>query len=167
MSLLERYPPQIVRLTPTREGHVTCPQCHTRQQTALEAFQAVSTALRVACACGALFLILLEPRTAYRQYTQLPGRYTHLATQLSGAILIVNLSVAGLGFVPTAPSPLVVGDQIELQLGLEPPPQPALCKQAVVKHMRGPVVGAAFRDLQAYAKEIMAYLRIPHVTLAG
>jgi hypothetical protein len=154
-------PPQKVRLTKTYEGVITCPQCQKRQKKALASFLGVATQLRVQCGCGARFRILLELRNYYRKRTQLTGTYIQLASQLSGQIMIVNLSFTGLSFTTTVPHPLQVGDLIELHFRLDDPQQSVLCKKAVVKHVHGTTVGAAFDQLNAYEKAIGFYLMEP------
>lgn len=154
-------PPQKVRLTKTYEGVIICPQCQKRQKKALASFLGVATQLRVQCGCGARFRILLELRAYYRKRTQLAGTYTKLASQFSGQIMIVNLSFTGLSFVTTMPPPLQVGDLIELHFRLDDPQQSVLCKRAVVKHVHGTTVGAAFDQLNAYEKAMGFYLMEP------
>jgi hypothetical protein len=113
-----------------------------------------------------VFPILLDVRGSYRKRTQLPGRYTKLATALSGAILIANLSFTGVGFVTKTPHPLLeVGDLIELRFRLDDPQASSLCKRAVVKHVHGRAIGAAFYHLNAYETELGFYLMTPTAEL--
>ena len=171
-------PPQKVRLTETREGVITCPQCHKRQKKAFASFRGLAPHLRVNCGCGARFRILLEMasgqhayqtvpicwqgaemRTYCRTRTQLPGTYTKLSTRLSGQIMVVNLSFSGIGFVATMPSSLRVGDLLELRFRLDNPQQSVLCKRAEVKHVYGRTIGAIFCHLNAYEKDLGLYLK--------
>jgi hypothetical protein len=108
-----------------------------------------------------VFPILLDLRAYYRKRTRLPGRYIKLASQLSGQIDIVNLSFTGIGFVTTMLHLLHVGDLVALQFRLDDPQQSVLCKHAVVKHVRGHTIGAAFCHLNAYETELGFYLMAP------
>ena len=154
-------PPQKVRLTPTYEGVLICPQCQKRQKKSLAAFLGVTTHLCVHCGCGARFRIQLERRTFYRKHTHLPGTYTKLATRLTGPLVIGNLSFSGLRFVTPTLSPLQVGDLLEIRFRLDDPQQSVLCKRVEVKHVRSKTVGAAFCHLNAYEKEMGFYLMDP------
>jgi hypothetical protein len=159
--------PQTVHLTPTADGVIICPQCQTRQTKALAAYQGITTCLRVKCRCGALFPILLDQRAYYREYVQLAGRYTQLATQHTGEIRIVNLSSGGVGFVTLTPSPLQVEDLIELLFCLDDPSQSVVYQRAVVKHVRDILVGAALCPLTREGQALARYLRAPDITLGG
>ena len=50
---------------------------------------------------------------------------------------------------------------IELRFRLDDPQESSLCKRAVVKHVHGRAIGAAFCHLNAYEKELGFYLMAP------
>jgi hypothetical protein len=100
-----------------------------------------------------VFPILLDLRAYYRKRARLPGRYTKLATALSGSVLMTNRSFTG------------VGDVIELRFCLDDPQESSLCKRAVVKHVRSRAIGATFCHLNAYEAALGLYLIHPAVAL--
>lgn len=171
-------PPQKVRLTETREGFITCPECHKRQKKSFASFLGLAPQLRVKCGCGARFRVLLEiasgqntrnqlpvfwkgaeMRTYYRKRTELPGTYTTLPPRFCGQIIVVNLSFSGISFVTTTLPPLRVGDLLELRFRLDNPQQSVLCKRAEVKYVHGKTIGAVFCHLNAYEKDMRFYLK--------
>jgi hypothetical protein len=140
------------------EGTVTCPHCDKSKRLNFAKQKPSHEPLKVKCACGNSFKIIIELRSYYRKRTRLHGHYATPDSNKSGSIIIEDLSFTGLGFRTRLPHSLQLGEVIALRFVLDNKAQSEVQKKAIVRRIQGYFIGAQFCDLQAFDKQLGYYL---------
>jgi hypothetical protein len=140
------------------EGTVTCPHCEKSKRLNFAKQKPSHEPLRVKCACGNSFKIIIELRAYYRKKTRLCGHYATSESGKSGSIIVEDLSFTGLGFRTRFPHTLRLGEVIDLRFVLDNKVQSEVQKKAIIRRIQGYFIGAQFCDLKAFDKELGYYL---------
>ena len=114
--------------------------------------------LNVGCRCGHQFPVVFDTRNFYRKELHLPGRYTKSDTDDLEMIIIEDLSFTGIRFKTRFSRDIQVDDVLRLDFVLDNSQGSRIVKTVRVKYVQGRVVGAEFRDRQAYSTELTYYL---------
>ena len=158
--MITKIIPQVQRvfIDKNNEGTVTCPECQKSKRANFAKYKHCSEVLKVKCACGCAFGLIIDQRKYYRKRTKFNGNYTIAGTNETGSMVVEDLSFTGVGFQTRQPHKLQVGDQIEIRFTLDNHLKTEMYKTAVVRRIRDKFVGAEFCDLKAYDKDLGFYL---------
>jgi hypothetical protein len=140
------------------EGTVTCPMCQKSKRAHFTTYKHAREVLKVKCACGCVFGLVIEQRKYYRKKTSLHGQYTVVGATETGSLVVEDLSLTGIGFQTRRAHHMQVGDRIAIRFTLDNPRKTEIYKTAVVRRMRDTFVGAEFCAGTAYDKELGFYL---------
>ena len=148
------------RVYPAEDGKavIICPHCEKHRSVNAEKYLAAHKPLKVQCGCGRIFTILFETRDFYRKETHLSGHYKKSDTDDPEIILIENLSFTGIRFKTRFSHDIQVDDVLKLDFILDNRQGSRIVKTVRVKSVQGRVIGAEFRDQQAYNTELTYYL---------
>jgi hypothetical protein len=137
---------------------VTCPECQKSKRANFAKYKHSSEVLKVKCACGCAFGLVIDQRKYYRKKTRFNGNYAIAGTQETSSIVVEDLSFTGIGFQTRQPHKMQVGDLIEIRFTLDNHLKTEMYKTAVVRRIRDKFVGAEFCERTAYDKELGFYL---------
>jgi hypothetical protein len=123
-----------------------CPECERSWTKNLSNFKNIDslTRLKCNCPCGNSFPVSLEKRRHYRKSTELGGAFIHDKKKIRGLITIKNISVSGIGFELTSDYHVHEGDRLELRFNINDEKSSFICKEAVIRKIKGNYVGAEF-----------------------
>ncbi len=139
----------------------TCPHCGKSKTVSVEKFKDQKGPLRVRCPCQETYSVTLEFRLQYRKPTELNGMYTVDGSAMQGGRMVVkNISMGGVGFIPKGRHRLNIGDKIEVKFTLDDGKNSVILKRAFVRVVEGDYIGCQF-DLQpgTYDAALGFYLR--------
>lgn len=145
---------------PREDGGVllTCPRCGIQESVSADQFEKLGNALSVTCPCQKNFSAVLEKRRAFRKAVRLPGHFalkgameprdaTH---NISGLMVVRDLSKAGLRFSTTKADLLHPGDQLMVRFHLDNSNQALIHKPARVIFVTDNEVGCRFVGDDSY-----------------
>ncbi|MDI6795876.1 MAG: PilZ domain-containing protein [Desulfatibacillaceae bacterium] len=140
---------------------LVCPHCGMSRSTNVEKYAENKDPLRVKCRCAVIYGVNLEFRRQYRKKTNLPGRYTIMGPpNRIGPMIVVNVSMGGIGFVTKGINPLKVGDKVEVDFKLDDVNQSQVKRNAVVRVVDESFVGVQFTGQSGvYDAALGFYLR--------
>ena len=150
--------PQRVHPAENGQAVIICPQCMKRFTIDASAYMFSRKSLNVGCRCGHQFPVVFDTRNFYRKELHLPGRYTKSDTDDLEMIIIEDLSFTGIRFKTRFSRDIQVDDVLRLDFALDNSQGSRIVKTVRVKYVQGRVVGAEFRDRQAYSTELTYYL---------
>lgn len=140
---------------------VRCPGCGRSQLFSLEQFKGVSSAIKVACSCKAVFHGSIDFRRNDRKELTLQGRYfvlPEIKEQGWGEIELKNLSMSGIGFVVHGDHRITKDDMLMVHFTLDDQPHSDIEKSVVVRNVRGNYLGCEFEPPAPNEKALGAYL---------
>ena len=148
------------RVYPNENGQavIICPQCMTHTPIDANPYMQRHKPLKVGCRCGHKFPVVFDTRNFYRKALRLPGQYTKLPTDDPEFITIEDLSYTGVKFRTRLSHKIEVDDALMLDFILDNKQRSRIVKTVRVMWVMGPVIGAEFRDRQAYSSELTYYL---------
>lgn len=160
---MERIP---IHVNERYEGTFVCPRCGTARRVNLQRHYPRLLAQRgekratSACRCGTLIAVTFDCRRHRRKAVRLQGTLhdRYLQTTLSD-VLIVSVSVDGVGFVLPPPLPLAVGGLYRVCFRLDDVPQTLIQEGLLIRRCDGQNIGADFypRDRYQYALDFYVY----------
>ena len=152
--------PALQRVYPAEDGKavIVCPHCKKHRSVNAEKYLNTHKSLKVQCGCGRIFAILFETREFYRKKMQLSGHYIKSPTDDPEMIIIEDLSFTGIRFKTRFSHNIEVDDVLRVDFVLDNPQGSRIVKTVRVKYVQGRVIGAEFRDRQAYNTELTSYL---------
>lgn len=148
-----------------------CPNCF--ETKTVSAIRLVTHLFNVRCKCNRVFTVQLEFRKKNRKKTSLSGYYRKRNHPAEWAEIhwesehvnvhkinckIVNVSSAGIGFVPFGSYDIRIGDFIAIRFVLDDSAQSVLIKRAVVRIVLESYVGCEFIEEDKNDKKIGFYL---------
>ncbi len=150
--------PQPVYPAADGQAGILCPHCLKR--TAIDARKYIDAhrPLKVQCGCGHTFSVLINTREFKRKEVHLTGCYTKSVTKGPEMIILKNISFSGLKFQTCLAHDIQVDDVLKVDFVLDNPQGSRVVKTVRVKYVQGQVIGAEFRDRQAYNTELTSYL---------
>ncbi len=148
------------RVYPAENGQavIICPQCMKHSTIDASAYMYSHKSLKVGCRCGHKFPVVFDTRKFYRKELHLPGQYTKSPSDDPELLTIEDLSYTGVKFRTSFSHKIQVDDVLIIDFILDNKQRSRLVKTIRVKHVQGQVIGAEFRDRQAYSTELTYYL---------
>ncbi len=145
---------------PAEDGNavIVCPHCKKHRSINAEKYLDTHKPLKVQCGCGCMFPVMFETREFYRKETHLSGYYTKSDTDDPEIILIEDLSFTGLKFTTRFSHDIEFDDVLKVVFVLDNRQASRIVKMVRVKYVHKRVIGAEFRDHQAYSAELTYYL---------
>lgn len=140
---------------------IVCPACSKPKNMSVGTFKKKCHFLKVKCPCGNIFRIHLEFRQHYRKEVNLSGSYICLkpAGLGAGSMTVKDLSEGGVGILILDHHDLQIGSVLDLRFNLDDRKNTPLRKKAIVRTIKGNVIGCQFTDKDLYEKEIGFYLK--------
>jgi predicted RNA-binding Zn-ribbon protein involved in translation (DUF1610 family) len=123
-----------------------CPKCGVSKTVDATKLKVASTRLKITCKCGETFRGEIEFRKYYRKSVKLFGKYLHLSSPKRGEMIVVDLSMTGLGFTSSSPHGLKAGDHLDVFFKLDNKLRSDIRLKVVVRNVRGLFVGAERTD---------------------
>jgi hypothetical protein len=148
------------RVYPNENGQavIVCPQCMGRFTINAGTFMQRHKPLKAGCRCGHKFPVVFDTRKFYRKALRLPGQYTKLPADAPELITVEDLSYTGVKFRTRLSHKIEVDDVLTLDFILDNKQRSRIVKTVRVMWVMGPLIGAEFRDRQAYSSELTYYL---------
>jgi hypothetical protein len=114
--------------------------------------------MKVSCKCGEMFRVEIEFRKYYRKSVKLPGKYIHLNSPKRGEMIVVDLSMIGLGFITESPHGFQVGDHLEVHFQLDNSHRSEIRLKVVVRTLKDLFVGVERTDTLLCIEDLGFYL---------
>ena len=140
------------------QATILCPKCGTSKTVDVTELKIISSRLNVTCECGETFRTEIEFRKHYRKSVKLPGKYIHLNSPKRGELIVVNLSMTGLGFISGSPHGLKVGDNLEVFFRLDNSQRSEIRLKVIVRSIKDLFVGVDRTDTLICIQELGFYL---------
>jgi hypothetical protein len=147
------------------KAKIVCPQCNKSRiidvSGEIDSYKAAR--LKHKCTCGYLHTVLLERRKRYRKKTNLPGILIYSISGEKAAtcsMIVKDISRAGIGFElkNNVKSDFNIGDKISVEFHLDDKPRSLIKKEAIIKHIHGPFIGAEFCFIDLYDRALGQYM---------
>ena len=141
---------------------IICPACNKAKTVQVASFRQKRHHIRVRCACGEIFTVLLDFRSHYRKSVNLSGTYEikHQREKAKGAIHITNISLSGIRFTVSGLNLLQPGYLVSLDFQLDDRKQSCIRRLAIVRSVHGNRVGCEFiREEGQQDRDLAFYLR--------
>lgn len=156
--MLTTLTPQRVYPDDNGQAVIVCPSCMKRRPIDARPHLDSHKALKVGCGCGHRFRIVFDTRNFYRKGLQLPGKYTKLPSDDLELLTVEDLSYTGVKFTTRFSHNIEVDDVLTIDFILDNRKRSRIVKTVRVMYVMGKVIGAEFRDRQAYSTELTYYL---------
>lgn len=152
-----------VHLNKNCQGVVTCVYCsikHTIHISNYTEHHLGKKSLKVKCgACNKTSRIKFDLRRHHRINTNIPGRIVHTHTaEETKDIIILSLSVGGVGFTIHKDLDVKTGDMYTIQFQLDDKYSSVICEAITIKHVDGRFVSAEFSQSDRYNHELDFYI---------
>jgi hypothetical protein len=148
-----------VLINPDNEGEIICPVCGKARTVNVSSHRIPQKPVKVKCACGATFNILLEYRKYHRKKVKFQGK---LMDAVSRAVLheitVTSLSVTGIGFEIHVPYTFAVNDSFAVEFTLDDDLDSVVQEDIIVRRINGNFIGAEFSDQDKYNFELDFYI---------
>jgi len=145
-------------VTSQKQATIRCPECGVTKTFDVTQLNRSSSRFKVTCKCGETFRAAIEFRKHYRKTVKLAGTYTHLNSPKRGDMMVVNLSMMGLGFTTSTPHGLKVGDVLDVFFRLDNRLRSEIRLKVVIRNTRDLFVGAERTDTALTAQDLGFYL---------
>ncbi len=148
------------RIYPTENGQavIICPQCMKHTTIDASPYMNSHKILKAGCRCGHKFPVVFNSRNFYRKELHLAGQYTKLPSDDPELLTIDDLSYSGVKFRTRVSHKIQVDDVLAIEFILDNRQSSRIVKTIRVKHVQGRMIGAEFRERQAYSTELTCYL---------
>lgn len=142
------------------KANFTCPKCTKTKTVDVSRLVMENKKLniRVRCACGHVYPLLLDRRRFYRKMTRLPGIFKLDQNMKEFPMTVSNLSRFGVEFKSSESGNLKIGDLIEVEFRLDDKSRSMIRKKVIIKKLVGTSVGAEFCHPDDYDKVLGFYL---------
>ena len=155
---------QRVFLTSKTEAPITCMQCGVTRKVDVSRFDDVSKPLRVKCACGHVFSVIVDKRLYYRKPTNLKG-YFYLKDGLDPkpcVMTVENLSRTGLAIRLDDCYAVKEGDILKVEFALDNDRKSVIRNSVVVRSIKGGgLIGAEFLNLDEHTRKELGFYLMP------
>lgn len=140
---------------------IRCPKCDLVKDIGVGKFRDTRHTLKTKCSCGNIFVIALDFRKHYRKPTNIDGMYTLTSppTNGGGRMQVVNISRSGVGFSISGHHNINVGQKASLRFTLDNKKKTELCKEVIIRSIRGNQIGCEFLDKNEIGKDLGFYLQ--------
>jgi hypothetical protein len=145
-------------VTSQKQATIRCPECGTSKTFDVTQLNMTSPRFKVTCKCGETFRAEIEFRKHYRKAVRLSGTYAHLNSPKRGEMMVVDLSMTGLGFTTRSSSGLKVGDYLDVFFRLDNNLRSEIRLKVVVRNIKDLFVGAERTDVTMTIQDLGFYL---------
>jgi len=140
---------QKVLITEKNAAIFICPECGRSKNADVSKYKKIEklVRLKIKCACGSSFSVVLERRKCVRKQTNLPGKFvwtTPGGQQEKGPMTVVDISREGLKLKVTIMPKLEIGATINVEFQLDDKQKNLIKKDAIVKNMNDKFISAEF-----------------------
>ena len=133
--------PKKVFVRPDNIVVLTCPHCGHQREVHMDLFKGKR---KLSIKCCKSFKVLVDSRKMIRKQTRLIGTYRHHSQKnVKSKVVIHDLSLHGISF-SCLDFPYNPGDELTVEFTLEDEYQTLISKEAIVRNIRGNVVGCEF-----------------------
>ncbi len=144
--------PQKVFITDDKMATFICPECSETKAADVSKYKQINkeVRLKIKCACGFSYSVLLERRQQFRKTTAFPGKYTSLPSSGSiqqGDLTVKDISRTGLKLELKMMPGFIVGDRLSVEFRLDDKQKTMIKKEVVVKKISNRFVGSEFCSL--------------------
>ena len=138
-----------------------CPFCDEHHEETLKEFEDRNDKTHVMCSCGNTYQVEVDLRKHYRKKTRLQGTFKKLTPpQVSGAMMITDISFTGCRIETSLSHRLAVGDKIGLTFTLDDAKRRLIKKEAIVRLVGDGYIGCQFIILpNTFDPDLGFYLR--------
>ena len=152
-----------VYISSTQKATFVCPKCQKSKTVDVSKYAVSGKTIKVniKCPCGYAFTTVLEKRKRYRKQTNLPGSYHRYdaGKQMEGGLMTVrDLSTTGMGLRINEDHNLEPGDVIVAEFHTDDAQRAFIKKKAVVRSVKGPIIGTEFAPMEREDKALGFYL---------
>jgi len=152
-----------VYLNSERQGMVICMHCGVKRPINMSSYTdryIGGKSLKVKCsACGKVFHVKFDFRRYHRINVNLLGKILCLpARKELGNIIIVSLSINGIGFIMSNSNTIKINDIYEIIFYLDDDNHSIICEEVIVRRTNGPFVGAEFYHSDRYNYDLDFYI---------
>ena len=144
---------------------IICPKCEKYRTVDVSEHVHIHTAVKLKhpCECGYVYNVLLERRNRYRKIVDVPGTYTQFTSgrQLSkGTMTVKEITRAGLGFKidENGIGKINIDDTLFVEFHLDDESKSLIRKEANIRYIRGPYMGAEFSSIDLYDRALGLYM---------
>ena len=148
------------RVYPTENGKavIVCARCTAHTPIDARPYLDSHKSLKVRCRCGHKFPIVFDIRNFHRKELHLPGQYTKSSGNVPDFLSIEDMSYTGVKFKTGMSHKIEVNDVLTIEFRLDNRRRTRIVKTVRVMHVVGGMIGADFRERQAYSTELTYYL---------
>ena len=131
---------------------ISCPHCSRKKMMSVSSCKGKKSRIKIKCGCNNVFIGELDFRKQFRKKTNLPGKFTqHTQKNISGEIIVKNLSMNGLRFTTVDINKLQKGDEITVSFKLDNANRGTVKKEVIVRDIQKNTVGCEFEKSCQYA----------------
>jgi hypothetical protein len=146
-----------------KEGDVaiiTCPFCRKTKKLSVAPFKEKrKRELRIKCSCEKIFSICLECRKHQRKDVKLLGKSINLSQhRKSQDIIIINISLGGIGFNPMKMYEIRKDDRLQVSFSLNDSNNTPIETAATVRAVSKDYVGCEFNTTESFKPTLGFYL---------
>jgi hypothetical protein len=145
-------------ITSQQQATIRCPECGISKTFDVTKLNMMSPRFKVTCKCGKIFRAEIEFRKHYRKTVRLSGTYSHLNSPKRGDMMVVDLSMVGLGFTTSTPHGLKVGDHLDVLFRLDNRLRSEIRLKVVVRNIKDLFVGVERTDMALTLQDLGFYL---------
>lgn len=139
---------------------IVCPDCSAAKSISVTQFRNAQHTVTVKCKCGHSFKVLLDFRQSYRKPTNLTGTFAMRPPAVGGGLVkIRNVSLTGLCFEVHGVHDIKIGQKVDIEFTLDNRKETHIKKKAIIRSVRGHLIGCEFHQDQAFEKDLGFYLR--------
>lgn len=154
---------QTIKVFTNQENCITftCPSCSKPASIKVDSLKNKISPLKVRCACKTIFSLDIDYRRFYRKQTNLSGMYRSIQPRSNREedILIVNISMQGIGFRVFTGQKIKPGDKLELKFNLDDKKSTSLRKEVDVINVDGDFIGCSFAATESFEQALGYYLQ--------
>ena len=126
---------------------IKCPLCGNIKTFDVGKFKGKSHSIKVKCSCEAVFPVVIDFRKSYRKRVELAGTYSKVPPAVAWSNMqVVDISVYGMGIVPTAAHNINVGDTLRVKFSLDDEQKSLVDKNVQVVSVNKQQIGCEFVD---------------------
>lgn len=150
--------PEIVFTGGADTGTITCKQCGKTKTIDVSHFRNIRKYIKVKCACGTIFDILLESRRYHRKKVWLKGKlFKDQSNCPVDDIVVTDISMGGIRFLTNLKG-INFGDTYHIEFSLDDEFKSHVKEEIVIKYIKNSEVGAEFAESEKYNYDLDFYL---------
>ena len=144
-----------VYVRPDDTAVIACHNCGLQKNLPVGSYKESKTKkLKIKCVCKNVFTVVLEFRKYFRKDTNLFGAFiNHSQKNKRSPIIVKNLSMVGVGFVPREKNKFTIGDEITVLFRLDDTERTMIKRKAIVRSIHEDYVGCEIEKTSKYLRD--------------